>query len=315
MLSRSELMDAIRGPVFPILTAFTKDGCVDFSAMERYVEFLIESGARTLMATIGTSRYGLLSEQEMRDVNACIVSAAARRAVVIVTTPPVGSTQVAVSFVEDAAGIGADAILGVFPERYYGEDGVCGFFEALCRSAEIGIMAHASPMKGGTPRFGASVQYSTALLRRLLEQPNFVGMKEESGAPALIYACNRELGDKMCIIGGAGGMRAAMGAYNWGQRAYLVGIGNFVPQVELAFWKKLTTGDLDSARGIIFDCEEAFFNDAVQIGWHIALKSAMAQQGLIPPYERAPMPIPEEADTRILAKHISRIENVFRNYD
>lgn len=289
MVDRKEFLSAVQGPVFPVLTPFDESGDVDFTALEKYVRFLTSSGAKVLMVTIGTSRFNLLTEQEMKDVNSCVVDAVDSQAFVIVTTPPLGSVRVAEDFTRHAEKAGADAILGVYPERYYGDEGILGFFEAMCESAPIGVMVHLTNINGGAARLPALVPYSMDLLMRLYEKKNFVGMKEESHSPALSYEYNRNLRDKIAVIGGAGGMRSYMTAWNWGQPAYLVGIGNFCPQIEISFYKYLCDNDVTSASEIVFKYEEPFFNEAVKAGWHPALKEALDCMGLMPAYERAPL--------------------------
>ncbi|SDK78872.1 4-hydroxy-tetrahydrodipicolinate synthase [Maridesulfovibrio ferrireducens] len=289
MVNCKEKAASIKGPVFPILTAFDESGDVDFLSIEKYVEFLISSGCKNLMVTVGTSRFNLLTEQEMLDVNSCVVHAAAGKAFTIVTTGPLGSERSAIKFARHAEDIGADAILGVYPERYYGDDAIAGFFENICKSTSVGVMVHMAQMNSGAARFPATLPYSVDLLERLCEQENFVGMKEESNSPALIYEYNRRLKDKMTIIGGAGGMRAYLTAWNWGQPAYLVGIGNFLPQIEIDFYKHLCSGNIEAAKEIVFNYEGPFFSEAIKAGWHPALKEALDYMGLMSACEREPL--------------------------
>ena len=296
MTSKELALNSIKGPVFPIPTPFTRDERVDYHALSGYVDWLIGQGAQTIMVTVGTSRFSLLSEDEMRQVNKTVTEAVDKRAFTIVTTPPSTSQATAVKFVEHAAGIGADAILGVYPERFYSEDAVFDFFAALSKAADIGVMIHLSPIPAGTVSVPNPYQYSPDLVQRIADLPNMVGMKEESNNPALIYAHNRGLRNRFCVIGGAGCMRAYMTASVWEQPAYLVGIGNFTPKTELAFFDALERGDTDAAREIVDRKEKPFFNAAIKMGWHPALKEAMHICGLMPPWERAPLTRVSEAD-------------------
>jgi 4-hydroxy-tetrahydrodipicolinate synthase len=60
-----DLRARIRGPVFPIVIPFTENEDVDYEGLHRYVEFLVNGGARVLLLTVGTSRFNLLTSQEM----------------------------------------------------------------------------------------------------------------------------------------------------------------------------------------------------------------------------------------------------------
>ena len=62
-LDRETLRSRIVGPVFPIVTPFTADGVqVDHAALASYTDFLVRSGVCTVMTTVGTSRFNLLSQ-------------------------------------------------------------------------------------------------------------------------------------------------------------------------------------------------------------------------------------------------------------
>lgn len=282
-------LDAVRGPVFPIPTPFTEDERVDYAALESYVDWLVGQGAATIMVTVGTSRFSLLTYEEMRLVNQTVAAAVSGRAYTIVTTPASGSLAVAGEFARHAANIGADAMLGVYPERFYSEEAVYGYFKSLAEAAELGIMIHLAPMAPGKTGLGPSVNYAPELVDRLASLPNMVGMKEESNNPQLIYAYNRLLKNRFCVIGGSGCMRAYFTASAWEQPAYLVGIGNYAPRVELDFFQALQGGDLDTARRIIDEHEKPFFDMAVGMGWHLALKEAMAARKLMAAWERKPL--------------------------
>ncbi|WP_321405119.1 dihydrodipicolinate synthase family protein [Maridesulfovibrio sp.] len=289
MVARTSFINSVEGPVFPILTPFTASGDIDFNAVENYVDFLIRSGAQTLMVTIGTSRFNLLSEQEMLDMNACVVNAAEGKATTIVTTPPLGSLRTSISFAQHAERIGADAILGVYPERYYGDDSVTEFFSEMCKSTSTGVMIHLKKMDRGAGRFPEVIPYSMDILENLYSYDNFVGMKEECNLPDMTQKYNDKFKDKILIIGGAGGMNSYLKAFNWGQPAYLVGIGSFLPKIEIEFFNHLKEGATDKAQDIVLNYEKPFFTEAVKLGWHLALKEALCQHGLMHSYERAPL--------------------------
>ncbi|MGE4505243.1 MAG: dihydrodipicolinate synthase family protein [Desulfovibrionaceae bacterium] len=282
-------LDAVRGPVFPVPTPFTQDGEVDWDALERYADWLVRQGAATIMVTVGTSRFALLEPAEMRRVNETVVRAVGGRAYTIVTGPPSGPLRSALGFAEHAAAIGADAMLGVYPERFYDEGAVYAYFETLAEGADVGVMIHLAPIPAGRTGLGPAADYAPALIERLMELPNLVGMKEESNNPWLSYRYNTLCAGRICVIGGSGCMRAHLAASVWGQPAWLVGVGNFAPGVELAFHEALAHGELEAAREIIELEERPFFELAVGLGWHLALKEALDARGLLPAHERAPL--------------------------
>ncbi|UCH49811.1 MAG: dihydrodipicolinate synthase family protein [Betaproteobacteria bacterium] len=284
-----EFSNAVRGVVVPILAMFDSSGSLDEPAIAEYVEFLINSGVSTLMCTVGTSRYDVLTVPEMLRVNEIVTKAADGRATVIVTTPSTGPTTQAIEFAEAASKSGADAIIAVYPDRYYGDEPIARFFEDVCRATDTGVMIHEMPIRAGRAFEAPSVQYSTRLVERFLRCANAVGLKEESADPETIKQMNRHFADHCAVVGGRGGMAAHLAAREHGQVAYLASIGNFAPTVELQFSKLVAAGNCDEAQAIITQYEKPFFDIAVNLGWHLALREAMAMAGLCPPFERQPM--------------------------
>jgi len=285
----SRFCDRVNGTVVPVLAMFTESGSLDENAISSYVEFLIEAGVQTLMCTVGTSRYDVLTVPEMMQVNKIVAQTANGRATVIVTTPSTGPTGQAIDFARAASRDGADAIIAVYPDRYYGDEPIARFFQEVAHSSDVGVMIHEMPIRAGRAFEAPSVQYSRALVERILGNPNMVGLKEESGNPEVIEQLNKSFANRYAIIGGRGGMAAHLDAREHGQVAYLAGIGNFAPAVELTFARLAAAGRSDEAREIVENYEKPFFDIAVNLGWHPALREAMAIAGLCPPFERQPM--------------------------
>lgn len=303
---KRRFLDAVKGPVFPIPIPFNEHGAIDYQGLGRYVEFLLGHGAATIMVTVGTSRFDVLTIDEMKKVNQVVAETAQGKATVIVTTPPKGPTSQAIDFAQHAQSVGADAILAVYPDRYYGDSSVIQFYKDVALSCKIGVMIHLKAIPAGRAGLGPQVQFSPKLVEHLAAIENLVGIKEESLDPALSYQYSRHLSDKILIIGGAGGMRDYLTKYNWGQQAYLVGIGNFVPRLEDRFYKALFQGELDVARKIVFEYEEPFFDVALGAGWHLALKEALAFFDLMKPWERPPL-------SRISQEEQNKIINLLRS--
>jgi len=284
-----DIRTKVQGPVFPIPTPFNADYSVDYGSIKRYIDFLIEAGAATLMVTVGTSRFELLTNEEMKRVNEAVVKAADGRAVTVVANPITGPTSLSVEFARHAESIGADLFLAIYPERYYSDDAVHGFFEDIASASNIGIMIHEMHMRSGIASPTPYVNYSIELMNKILSIENVVGMKEESHDIGYAYKILRSFSADKIIIGGGGGMRNFLSAYHHGSTSYLVGIGNFVPKIEIEFYSAITGGNIERAKEIVFSQEEPFFDLAVKKGWHVALKAAMDISGLIPSTERPPL--------------------------
>jgi 4-hydroxy-tetrahydrodipicolinate synthase len=285
--NRDAIRTKLSGPVFPVLTPFTENGSeVDYAALERYVGFLVNSGAKAIMTTVGTSRFNLLSNDEIKAVNRTMVKASSKATINIVAGPLMGSLAANIEFAQHAEEVGADAYIAFFPERWYGDQAVFEFFQTLSESVSISIMIHEMPLRSG---YGGQLQYSLDLLERLVTLPGVVGIKEECMDGGYAYKLHRRLQGKCAIIG-AGAMRNFMRDFHAGAKANLVGVGSFFPRVEMAFQDALKAGNFEYAHKIVRQYEDPYFDVAVELGWHPQLKETLHILGLMPPYERAPLP-------------------------
>lgn len=281
-----EIRNGLNGPVFPIITPFDAQGAVDYSALTNYVEFLIANGARTIMTTVGTSRFNLLSEAEISSVNSACMKPCGKETIRIAAGPMTGSLASNISIAQQAEKDGADAFIAFYPERWYGPESIYRFFNELCRSVSIAVMVHEMPLRSG---YGGVMQYPIDLLHRLVDIPNLVGMKEECMDGAYSYKIHRSLGERSAIIG-AGAMRNFLRDFHAGAKANLAGVGSFFPKVEIAFQDALKSGKTAVAESIVRKYEDPYFDVAVALGWHPQLKQVLHFLGLMPPFEREPMP-------------------------
>lgn len=278
--------EKLSGPVYPVLTAFDQKGEVDYDAIGSYVRFLVRNGAPTILVTVGTSRFNLLTPDEMKRVNRKVVEAVDGDALAIAAGPLQASRDENIRFAEHATVVGADALIVKYPERYYGDQPIFDFFEDVQKSSEIPVLIHEMPMRNGFG--GPQVNYSLDLLSELAELPNVAGLKEECMDGEYAYRILRTVTDRTGVIG-AGSMRRFLRDHHAGATCFLVGIGSFLPGLAVRFHEHVMADAVDEAHEIVRKHEDAYFDVAVNMGWHRALKETLYQLDLMPPYERAPM--------------------------
>lgn len=283
---------SITGPVFPITIPFLEDQSVDYASLGSYCDFLVNKGAKNLLVTVGTSRFNLLTSHEMLEVNKIVASSGNSDTTVVVSGPGPnsGSKSENIAFAKEAALCGADGLIVVFPERYYGHSHVVEFFLSVADASPIPIWIHAVPFRDGFGGVNSSVKFTLDLLETLSEHPNIVGVKEENGDRALFVEIFSSLKHQLNIIGAGGAMRRYLKDHPLGAQCYLVGIESFVPHLGLNFFNLMSEGRLVEAEAIALNHEDAFFKIAVKYGWHRSLKAALHICGLMPLYERDPFP-------------------------
>jgi len=279
------------GPVYPIPMPFNEKEEVDYGVLAAYCNFLQENGARTLLMTVGTSRFNLLTRDEMVEANRTIARAKGS-AIAIASGPgPVsGSLQENILFAKKAAEAGADALMAVYPERWYGDDGITDFYLRLADASPIGIGVHAQPMRDGFGGIHATRPMGVGILSKIAVHPNIVVVKEENGDRALFEEILASLKAHLPVIGAGGAMRRHMKDATLGARTYLVGVESVVPDVGEAFFAAVHAGDASQAETLAARHEDPFFPKAVEFGWHRALKAALAITGRMPIHERRPFP-------------------------
>ena len=282
--------DLIKGPVIPVPTFFNADESVNFNDLTEYVEFLSSSKIETVMTTVGTSRYNLLSWDEIKHNNKALVDGCGKSTQSIVANPTVGGIKNTIEFGKHAQEIGADYFLVYFPDRFYGEENTFNFFEAIAKELKIKILIHEMPIRNGIG--SGNIQYSIDLLEKLFKIDTIVGVKEESLDPKYSNQIVQNFSNEYIIIGAGGGMSRYLNRdFERNSSAFLGGIGNFNPSLELDFFNSLTSGKIEHAKKIVNDIELKYFEKVVPLGWHPSLKVAIHLKGFGSIYERRPMKI------------------------
>ena len=279
----------IKGPVIPIPTFFNADESVNYDDLTKYIEFLSGSKIETVMTTVGTSRYNLLSWEEIKRNNKALVEGCGKSTQSIVANPTTGGLRNTIEFGKHAQEIGADYFLVYFPERHYGEENTLNYFNELNKELKIKLLIHEMPMRNGLG--GGSKQYSINVLEQLFKMQNIVGLKEESLDPDYSNKIVEHFSEHI-IIGAGGGMSRYLNRDHQRKAlAYLGGIGNFKPDLELDFYNSMICGNLDYAKKIVNEIELKYFEKVVPLGWHPSLKAAIYLKGFGNYFERRPMKV------------------------
>ena len=298
-------MSLFDGPVFPIPTFFLKDYSIDWDGLKRYCSFLVNNGVKNVMTTVGTSRFNLLSLDEINEVNKLVISELSGKAYVITSTAPFGHLETTIENVRVSDKFGANASLVVFPDRNYGDNYVSNFFKSIANKTEIDLFVHAEPIKNGLG--GGNIKYSISLLNDLFKNSKIIGLKEESldiGHSQVIY---NEFAKKAILIGAGGSMSRFVRDSWFGAKTYLAGIGNFLPSLELDFYEAISQRDFDKAKKIVNNQEIPYFNTVVPCGWHPALKYSISCLNLdLTDFERCPMMNLSDEKKKIIDLAMSR---------
>ena len=287
----------IAGPVFPIITPFTKDGYVDYDAVTKYIDFLCKAGAKTLYVMAHSSRVGLLKLGELISLNrlVCTYTHLTYPGVIVIASAPMyGGIDAFMDVAGDACIAGVDLLSVLFTERYYSDEQVVEFFAEIAENNPCGILVHEEPFNAlaGSQK----VQWPISLLENVIKQVYQEAFDLDSHDDAYTAQVIEAFKDDVAIIVSGGGKEQFLKFAPVGCPAYLVGVGSFAPEIAISFYANYSKANLPFINAFIAEVERPFFAVAMKLGWHIALKSAMEHMGIMRRYERMPLKALNEED-------------------
>ena len=187
-------MSIFEGAATAMITPF-KNGCVDFEALAKLIDFQIQNAIDALVVCGTTGEPATMSGEEKRAVIDFAIRHVGGRVPVIIGTGG-NNTAAAIEASQAAADAGADALLVVTP--YYN------------KCSQEGLLQHYTAIAGATPlplilynvpsRTGVNIHPET--LARLAEHSNIAAIKEASGDISQVTEMIRLCGDALDFYSG-----------------------------------------------------------------------------------------------------------------
>jgi dihydrodipicolinate synthase/N-acetylneuraminate lyase len=306
MTTAPAVRDRIAGPIVGLPVPFDRSLEVDHAGLHEHVTFLIERGIGVLMLSVGLSEYQHLSETEIRDVVRTVVQAGGKRAVVIVETGE-WWTGAAMQFAREMEAAGADALMVVPPHPSYlpyspaiHDDALYRHYAAVAQAARLPMLFHLRALRGR----GRSEPWSSSLIHRVASIPSVIGVKDESGDPALEIELIETLGPKVVVIDDGGALSFCR-AFAVGSPAWITGIGQFAPDLEVSFYADLQAGRMGDAEAFARSVATPFEALQERWNWVATIKAAMDLAGLAGGPMRPPTPALSEEGRAELAAFLA----------
>lgn len=266
------------GSMVALVTPMRSDGEVDNAALDRLVEFHIESGTTAIVAVGTTGESPTLSVEEHIGVVRRCVERAAKRIPIIAGTGA-NSTSEAIELTQLAKDAGATASLSVTP--YYNrptQEGLFLHFQALAAAVDIPIILYNVPAR-------TACDLKPETVERLSSIPNIVGLKE---APSIER--NRELlarvGGRIALFSGDDDL--ACESVLMGYSGVISVTANIAPRQVAAVIKAALAGDRKEARRLDATLQHLHKSMFLESN-PIPVKWAMARLGLIGDGIRLPL--------------------------
>ncbi len=274
-------MTKLRGAFTALITPMNADESVDYEGFRKLVRFQLESGISGILPLGTTGETPTLEESE-EDKLIDIAITEAKGKVPVIVGAGSNCTRDAVKYVKRAKEKGADYALVVTP--YYNKPTDEGIYLHFAACAKVGLPIIIYNIGGRTGK-----NISTALLARLAELPNIVGVKEASG----------DLGQMMDVIQTIALKKPGFTVLS-GDDALTVplaslggdGVISVVSNIEPARVTEMTlaalSGDFDKARRLHFELLPIFRAAFIETN-PVPIKAAMNMKGLPAGSLRLPM--------------------------
>jgi 4-hydroxy-tetrahydrodipicolinate synthase len=276
-----------------MVTPFDDDLQIDFAAVERIVNHLIDTGTETILVGGTTGESPTLEETEKKYLLGRVIATAKGRAKVIMGTGS-NSTAKTIKSSQEAKTLGADGLLTVVP--YYNkpsQDGLLAHFEAVAMSTTLPIILYNIPGRTGT---NMSADTTVELSKNC---KNIFGLKDSTGSieqasdiaasareSFRIYSGDDYLTLPFLSIGACGVISVA---------SHIAGL-EIVNMMDAFF-----EGNLEQARKLHYE-HMSLFKGLFLAPNPTCVKFALSLLGLCKPHVRLPLVSPGETQRRQVAE-------------
>ena len=251
MTTPSEFRKQLTGPVVAMTTPFKPDLSLDLDGLGRLVDFYCRSGIGPLIVGGSTGEcFSLRMEERKAAIEVAVEQSAGR--LPIVAGCAHSGTHLALDLVQHAQEVGADGAMITPPYySYSGFEGLYRHYEIINNESDLGVMIYFS---GAVLHKVQDVIANPALLYKICELPNISGFKDATRNYFFARDVSIALKEKVAMVE-SGGMERYMWVWDYGAPAFITGLGNIWPQVEIDFWNAVQRDDRDAATRIVHQKE------------------------------------------------------------
>ncbi len=285
----------LKGTGVALVTPFTKNGSVDYPALEKIVHNVIKGGVDFVVAMGTTAEAPTLSASEKQAILSAIVNYADDK-VPVVCGIGGNNTEEVIHQLKTMDLHGVEAILSVAP--YYNrpsQEGLYLHFKALAEATNKPIILYNVP-----GRTGSNILPATTL-RLAADCPNIIGMKEASGNLVQCMELIQHKHDDFTVLSGDDNLVLAQMA---------IGMEGIISVAANCFTKEMTdminlaiVGKFDKARKVHYKLLtgiDLLFAEGSPAGAKCVLK----QQGVCENILRLPLAPVSEATTKKIAQFL-----------
>lgn len=225
-----------------LVTPFTTEGEVDYKALKRLVEYLIQNGADFLCILATTGETPCLSTDEKNKIKQLVIDVNRGRVPILIGCGG-NNTRAVVEELKTTDWTGIDGILSVCP--YYNkpsQEGLYQHFKAIAEASPLPVVLYNVP-----GRTGINMKLETTV-RLANDCENIVAIKEASGSLEQVDEIIKNKPDRFDVISGDDALTFSMVAS--GAAGSISVIGNALPREVSRMIRLEFKGEYEGARTI-----------------------------------------------------------------
>ena len=284
----------LKGMGVALITPFKEDESVDYEALGRLVDYLLQNGADYLVVLGTTAETPTLTEEEKKKIIELVVTKVRHR-IPIVLGVGGNCTKSVVDKLKNDNFEGIDAVLSVVP--YYNkpsQEGIYQHYKAIAQATDLPVILYNVP-----GRTGVNMTAETTL-RLAREFKNIIAVKEASGNITQMDDIIKNKPKDFNVISGDDGITFPL--ITLGAIGVISVIGNAFPREFSRRVRLALAGDYESARTIHHRFTELFsllFIDGNPAG----VKSMLSMMGFVENRLRLPL-VPTRIVTYEKIRHV-----------
>ena len=269
-----------KGLGIALVTPFTQEGEVDYTALSRLIDYQLANGADFLCILATTGETPTLTAEEKAKIKQMVIEKAGDKVPVLMGCGGNNTAEV-VRELKEADFAGIDGILSVCP--YYNkpsQEGLYQHFKAIAAASPLPVVLYNVP-----GRTGVNLKAETTV-RLAKDCPNIVAIKEASGSLEQVDEIIKNKPDSFDVISGDDALTFPMIAC--GAAGVISVIGNALPKEFSRMIRLEMKGEIDAARKIhhrFTDLCNMLFVDGNPAG----VKAMLHEMGMIENVLRLPL--------------------------
>lgn len=251
MKTPEEIREALTGPIASIRPPFQRDGSLNLAGLERYIDFTIDAGSRTMLLTFGDSLFSTLTDGEVEELTRSVIEFTAGRALVVAADRQWWTGRT-VEFAKNVRELGADVLMVLPPDwgRSCTPETMVRHYAAVAEQIPVMVVTNVFIARG--------IPFGLKTLELALEVGNIVAVKDDfcgefaRRMAALVH-------ERWAVFAG-GQKQNHLNMLPYGCDGYLSTFVAFKPEITHRYWGAVQAGDLAAAAGVINDYDVPLFN-------------------------------------------------------